>query len=106
MNRLGYTKFVAQGGDWGGLITEVLAAQAPPGLLGVHTNFPGTVPPDVEIDIQSGSPPPASLSAEERHAYEQLEAGSKQRGYARDGDAPTDDVRIGRFTPRTRYLDA
>ena len=82
MNRLGYSRFVAQGGDWGGLITEVMAAQAPPGLLGVHTNFPGTVPPDVELAIQSGRPPPASLSADERHAYEQLQAGSKQRGYA------------------------
>ena len=82
MNRLGYTRFVAQGGDWGGLITEVMAAQAPPGLLAVHTNFPGTVPPDMEMAIQSGSPPPASLSAGERRAYEQLQAGSKQRGYA------------------------
>src|ERR1700726_2293805 len=53
MQRLGYTKFVAQGGDWGGLITEIMAAQAPPGLLGVHTNFPGTVPPELEMAIQS-----------------------------------------------------
>ena len=82
MNRLGYTRFVAQGGDWGGLITEVMAAQAPPGLIGVHTNFPGTVPPDVEMAIQSGSPAPKNLSADERRAYEQLQAGSKQRGYA------------------------
>ena len=81
-NRLGYAQFVAEGGDWGGLITEVMAAHAPPGLLGVHTNFPGTVPPDVEMAIQSGSPPPASLSADECRAYEQLREGSKQRGYA------------------------
>ena len=74
--------FVAQGGDWGGLIAEAMAAQTPPGLLGVHANFPGTVPPDVEMAIQVGSPPPESLSADERRAYEQLQAGAKQRGYA------------------------
>ncbi len=82
MTRLGYTQFVAQGGDWGGLITEVMAAQAPPGLLGMHTNFPGTVPPDVEGAIQSGEPPPPDLSAGDRRAYVQLQEGSKQRGYA------------------------
>ena len=57
---------MAQGGDWGGLIAEAMAAQTPPGLLGVHANFPGTVPPDVEMAIQVGSPPPESLSADER----------------------------------------
>jgi pimeloyl-ACP methyl ester carboxylesterase len=82
MKRLGYTKFVAQGGDWGGPITELMAAQAPPGLLGMHTNFPGTVPPDVEMALQHGDPPPPGLSADEGRAYEQLQAGSKQRGYA------------------------
>ncbi len=82
MTRLGYTQFVAQGGDWGGLITEVMAAQAPPGLMGMHTNFPGTVPPDVERAIQSGEAPPPALTAEERRAYVQLQEGSKQRGYA------------------------
>jgi pimeloyl-ACP methyl ester carboxylesterase len=82
MQRLGYMRFVAQGGDWGGLITEVMAAQAPPGLLGIHTNFPGTVPANVEKALQAGDPPPSSLAADERRAYEQLQAGSKQRGYA------------------------
>jgi pimeloyl-ACP methyl ester carboxylesterase len=82
MKRLGYSRFVAQGGDWGGLITEVMATQAPPELLGVHTNFPATVPPEVDKALQSGSPPPAALSADERRAYEQLSAGAKQRGYA------------------------
>ena len=82
MKRLGYSRFVAQGGDWGGLITEVMATQAPPELLGVHTNFPGTVPPEVDKALQSGGPPPAALSADERRAYEQLSAGAKQRGYA------------------------
>ena len=82
MARLGYTRFVAQGGDWGGLITELMAAQAPPGLIGMHTNFPGTVPPDVERAIQAGEAPPPDLSAEERRAYVQLQEGAKQRGYA------------------------
>jgi pimeloyl-ACP methyl ester carboxylesterase len=82
MERLGYTRFVAQGGDWGGLITEVMAAQAPPGLLGIHTNFPGTVPPELEKSLQAGDPPPSGLASDERRAYEQLQAGSKQRGYA------------------------
>src|ERR1700691_3975473 len=82
MQRLGYGRFVPQGGDWGGLITEVMAAQAPQGLLGVHTNFPGTVPPDVEKALQAGDPSPSGLTADERGAYEQLQAGSKQRGYA------------------------
>jgi pimeloyl-ACP methyl ester carboxylesterase len=82
MQRLGYTRFVAQGGDWGGLITEVMAAQAPPGLLAIHTNFPGTVPRDVEKALQAGDPPPSGLTADEKRAYEQLQAGSKQRGYA------------------------
>jgi pimeloyl-ACP methyl ester carboxylesterase len=82
MIRLGYTRFVAQGGDWGGLITEVMAAQAPPAMLGMHTNFPGTVPPEVEKALQSGDPPPHGLSADEQRAYLQLQAGSRQRGYA------------------------
>ena len=100
MNRLGYTRFVAQGGDWGGLITEVMAAQAPPGLLGVHTNSPGTVPPDVEMASQAGSPAPTDVSADARRAYEQLQAGSKQTALRiGDGDTPTNAVRIGGFTP-------
>jgi pimeloyl-ACP methyl ester carboxylesterase len=82
VQRLGYRRFVAQGGDWGGLITEVMAAQAPPGLLGIHTNFPGTVPPEVERALQAGDPPPSGLAPDERRAYEQSQAGSKQRGYA------------------------
>jgi pimeloyl-ACP methyl ester carboxylesterase len=82
MKRLGYSRFVAQGGDWGGLITEIMATQAPPELLGVHTNFPATVPREVDTALQSGSPPPTGLSPDERRAYEQLSAGAKQRGYA------------------------
>jgi pimeloyl-ACP methyl ester carboxylesterase len=72
MKRLGYTRFVAQGGDWGGLIAEMLAAQAPPELLGIHTNLPFTVPPDIAKAAQAGAPPPSGLSADERRAYSQL----------------------------------
>jgi pimeloyl-ACP methyl ester carboxylesterase len=72
MKRLGYTRFVAQGGDWGALITEQIAVQAPPELIGIHTNMPGAVPVDVDRAAQTGGPPPSGLAADERQAYEQL----------------------------------
>jgi pimeloyl-ACP methyl ester carboxylesterase len=73
MKRLGYPQFVASGGDWGALIGDVMAAQAPPELLGIHTNLPFTVPPDIARAAQAGAPPPANLSADERRAYDQLD---------------------------------
>jgi len=83
MKRLGYTKFVASGGDWGALISDVMAAQAPPELLAIHTNLPFAVPPDLAQAAQSGAPAPANLSAEERHAYEQVQFFfTKGLGYA------------------------
>src|SRR5438876_978196 len=72
MKRLGYTKFVAQGGDWGAVITDVMATQAPPELLGIHSNMPGVIPPDIDKAAQSGAPTPSGLSADETLAYERL----------------------------------
>jgi pimeloyl-ACP methyl ester carboxylesterase len=72
MKRLGYTSYLAQGGDWGALITDLMGAQAPPGLLGIHSNMPGALPPDVSKALVSGGPAPAGLSAEENRAWEQL----------------------------------
>ena len=72
MERLGYTQYVAQGGDWGALITDLMGVQAPPGLLGIHTNMAGGVPAEIDKAAFTGAPPPADLSAEERHAYDRL----------------------------------
>ena len=73
MQRLGYTKYVAQGGDWGNAVSEVMALQQPPGLLGIHTNMAATVPPDVSKALAVGGPPPAGLSPDEKHARDQLD---------------------------------
>ena len=72
MERLGYAHYVAQGGDWGALIVDVMGVQAPPALLGIHTSTPGVVPVDVSRAAQSGGPPPAGLSDEESRTYQQL----------------------------------
>src|SRR5215475_11898204 len=79
MNRLGYTRYVAQGGDWGAFVVDFMGVQAPPGLLAIHTNMPGTVPGDVYEVLLAGGPAPSGLSAEERRAYEQLDATFRQK---------------------------
>ena len=68
MKRLGYSRFAAQGGDWGGFVTNLMAQQAPPESIGIHLNFSGAAPPDVAKALGSGGPPPAGLSAEEQRA--------------------------------------
>jgi pimeloyl-ACP methyl ester carboxylesterase len=73
MQRLGYTRYVAQGGDWGNAVSEVMALQQPPGLLGIHTNMAATVPSDVSKALSVGGPPPAGFSADEKHAWDQLD---------------------------------
>jgi pimeloyl-ACP methyl ester carboxylesterase len=72
MKRLGYDRYVAQGGDWGGQIVDLMGAQAPPGLLGIHTNFPGAVRPDVAAAVTSCGPAPTNLDDEETRLYEKL----------------------------------
>ncbi len=72
MKRLGYAQFVAQGGDWGAIITDLMGVHAAPELLGIHSNMPGVIPPDIDKAAQSGAPMPSGLSAEEKLAYERL----------------------------------
>ena len=82
MNRLGYTRYVAQGGDWGAIITDVMAAQAPPGLIGMHTNMPGVVPLEIDKLLWAGSPLPTGLSNDEKLACDMLAVAYKNVQYA------------------------
>jgi pimeloyl-ACP methyl ester carboxylesterase len=83
MSRLGYERFVSQGGDWGSVVSDVMARQQPPGLLGIHVNMPASVPPEIAKALQNGEPPPAGLSDEEKRAYAQMNnLYTKGGGYA------------------------
>src|SRR5437016_4706033 len=85
MQRLGYTQFVAQGGDWGNAVSEVMALQQPPGLLGIHTNMAATVPANISKALAFHEAPPADLSADEKHAWDQLDFFyTKGLGYANE----------------------
>ena len=90
MRRLGYGRFVAQGGDWGNAVTEQMAVQAPPELLGIHTNMPATIPEDVARALQFGNPPPSGFSVDEQRAWDQLDFFYKHGlGYAQEmGNRP------------------
>jgi pimeloyl-ACP methyl ester carboxylesterase len=83
MQRLGYTRYVAQGGDWGAFVVDQMGLQAPGGLLAIHTNMPATVPAAIDAALQAGDPPPGDLSAEERRACDQLVRTYGQVEYAR-----------------------
>jgi pimeloyl-ACP methyl ester carboxylesterase len=83
MTRLGYTRYVSQGGDWGSVVADAMGRQAPAGLLGIHFNMPATVPPEIAKALRSGEPAPAGLSPEEQAAYEHMDAlYAKGSGYA------------------------
>jgi pimeloyl-ACP methyl ester carboxylesterase len=85
MKRLGYTRFVAQGGDWGNAVSENMAVQAPPELLGISTNMAATVPAEISKALAAGSPPPATLSPDELNAWKQLDFFYKKGlGYANE----------------------
>src|SRR5215213_4681952 len=83
MKRLGYTRYVAQGGDWGAFVVDQMGLQAPAGLLAIHTNMPATVPADVDKALLAGAPPPAGLSDDEQRAYQQLVRTFTQVEYAK-----------------------
>ena len=87
MERLGYSRYVAQGGDWGAQITDVIGSKAPPGLLGIHSNMPGTVPAESSValaqNVLGAGDPPTGLSADEQRAYDRLNfLFTKGLGYA------------------------
>ena len=108
MQRLGYTRYVAQGGDWGSFVVEMMALQAPPELIGIHTNFPHAVPPDVSKAIQSGGVAPSGLSDDERRQFELLKDffAKGLRVRTPNGTPSTDAVRNCGFTRGPGRLDA
>ena len=108
MKRLGYTQFVAQGGDWGALITDLMGVLAPPELLAIHTNMPGAVPADIDEAAFTGASAPSGLSADEQHAFDQLSLLLQEGPWLRprDGEPPADALRDCGLTRRPGGLDA
>lgn len=89
MQRLGYTRYGAQGGDWGAIVVDLMGVMAPPGLIGIHSNMPGVIPPDIDAALFRGAPLPSGLSKEEKRATDQLANTYKHIGYAiMMGDRP------------------
>ncbi len=108
MERLGYTRYVAQGGDWGAPVSSAMARQMPAGLLGIHVNLPATVPADIAAVLASGGPPPMELSEKERAAFQLaryvLQEVPGLRG--NDGHAAADDrLRLDGYSGRACGLD-
>ena len=108
MKRLGYTRYVAQGGDWGSPVSSAMARQAPAGLLGIHINLPATIPPDVAAVLAAGGPAPAGLSEKERVAFDAARHVLQEvQGLRRDdGHAAADDrLRLDGFSGGACGLD-
>ena len=108
MKRLGYTRYVAQGGDWGSPVSSAMARQAAAGLLGIHINLPATVPPDVAMALAGGGPAPAGLSEQgtrgvqlARHVLQEVPGLRRHHGHA----AADDRLRLGGFSGRACGLD-
>src|SRR3712207_9148860 len=96
MKRLGYARYVAQGGNWGAFVVDQMGLQAPAGLLAIHTNMPATVPADVDKALLARAPAPSGLSAGERPAYEQLGRTFTPVEYAKYMAARTEEPRVGK----------
>ncbi len=108
MKRLGYTRYVAQGGDWGNAVTEQMALQAPQELVAIHTNMPATIPDEIAKALQSGGPAPSGLSGDEKYAYRstRLFLQARPRLLAGDGQPSPDALLHRGFAGRPRCLDA
>ena len=110
MKRLGYTRYVAQGGDWGSPVSSAMARQAPAGLLGIHINLPAIVPPEIAAVLAAGGPAPAGLSEKERATFDALSASAKMgnRSYAAMMGTRPQTIGYGHdgFPGRPRGVDA